>query len=110
MRVSGSGMGQSIRWASASAVWLIPPMSTNWTILRSQALQGIDTWIVDALRYHQHPTHANVETALRWIDRVKPRRAVLTNFNIDIDYAKLAAELPPGVEPAYDGMVVTAPL
>ncbi len=75
-----------------------------------QALQGIDTWIVDALRYHQHPTHAIVETALRWIDRVKPRHAVLTNFNIEIDYAKLAAELPPGVEPAYDGMMVTAPL
>jgi phosphoribosyl 1,2-cyclic phosphate phosphodiesterase len=75
-----------------------------------EVLQGVDTWIVDALRYHAHPTHANVETALRWIGRVKPRRAVLTNFNIEIDYARLAAELPDGVEPAYDGMVITAPV
>jgi phosphoribosyl 1,2-cyclic phosphate phosphodiesterase len=74
-----------------------------------EVLQGVDTWIVDALRYHAHPTHANVETALRWIERVNPRRAVLTNFNIEIDYARLSAELPDGVEAAYDGMVVTAP-
>ena len=70
-------------------------------------LHGVDIWILDALRYREHPTHANVETALRWITRVRPRRAVLTNFNIDIDYARLAAELPEGVEPAYDGMVLT---
>ena len=73
-------------------------------------LEGVDTWIVDALRYHAHPTHANIETALRWIERVKPRRAVLTNFNIEIDYARLAAELPDGIEPAYDGMVITVQL
>lgn len=74
------------------------------------ALAGVDTWIVDALRYHQHPTHANVETALRWIERVKPRHAVLTNLNIDIDYGKLKSELPDGVEPAYDGMVLRVPM
>jgi phosphoribosyl 1,2-cyclic phosphate phosphodiesterase len=74
------------------------------------ALQGIDTWILDALRYREHPTHANVDTALRWIERVKPRQAILTNFNIDIDYARLAAELPPGIVPAFDGLIVSAPL
>jgi phosphoribosyl 1,2-cyclic phosphate phosphodiesterase len=74
------------------------------------ALEGVETWIVDALRYRAHPTHANVETALSWIDRVKPSRAILTNMHIDIDYAKLAAELPAGVEPAYDGMTLDVPL
>jgi phosphoribosyl 1,2-cyclic phosphate phosphodiesterase len=72
------------------------------------ALEGVDTWIVDALRYRPHPTHANVATALSWIARVKPRRAVLTNLHHDLDYDALAAELPAGVEPAYDGMVVRA--
>ena len=71
-------------------------------------LEGVDTWIVDALRYTPHPTHANVETALGWIARVKPRRAILTNLHIDIDYETLKRELPPGVEPAYDGLVVEA--
>jgi hypothetical protein len=74
------------------------------------ALEGVETWIVDALRYRAHPTHANIETALSWIARIKPSRAILTNMHIDIDYAKLAAELPAGVEPAYDGMTLDVPL
>ena len=68
-----------------------------------EALHDLDLWIVDALRWKPHPTHANVETALRWIEQVKPRRAVLTNLHVDLDYAELARQLPPGVEPAFDG-------
>jgi phosphoribosyl 1,2-cyclic phosphate phosphodiesterase len=74
------------------------------------ALEGVDTWIVDALRYAPHPSHANVATALEWIARVEPRRAILTNLHCELDYETLRRELPPGVEPAYDGMVVSAPL
>ena len=70
------------------------------------ALEGVDVWIVDALRYTPHPSHAHVARTLEWIARVKPRRAILTNLHVDIDYATIAAELPPGVEPAYDGMAV----
>ena len=70
-------------------------------------LQGLDVWILDALRYTPHPSHFSVSEALSWIDKLKPRRAVLTHMHIDLDYATLAAELPPGVEPAYDGMVLT---
>lgn len=67
-------------------------------------LEGLDLWIVDALRYEPHPSHAHVAKALGWIERVKPRRALLTNLHIDIDYAKLARQLPPGVAPANDGL------
>lgn len=67
------------------------------------ALAGVDLWIVDALRYTPHPTHAHVEKTLEWIARVKPKRAVLTNMHFDLDYGALAARLPEGVEPAYDG-------
>jgi phosphoribosyl 1,2-cyclic phosphate phosphodiesterase len=69
-----------------------------------EALQGVECWIVDALRYKAHPSHANVETALEWISRVRPKRAILTNLHNDLDYETLCQELPPGVEPAYDGM------
>jgi phosphoribosyl 1,2-cyclic phosphate phosphodiesterase len=62
---------------------------------------------VDALRWTPHPTHANVERALAWIDRVRPRRAFLTNLHIDLDYNDLKRKLPAGVEPAYDGLRVT---
>ena len=71
------------------------------------ALEGLDCWIVDALRYTPHPSHAHLERTLEWIARVKPKRAILTNMHVDMDYDRLCRELPPGVEPAYDGMVLT---
>lgn len=70
------------------------------------ALEGVDTWIVDALRHTPHPTHAHLERTLDWIARVKPRRAILTNMHIDMDYSSLWKKLPDGVEPAFDGMTV----
>jgi phosphoribosyl 1,2-cyclic phosphate phosphodiesterase len=69
------------------------------------ALAGLDVWIVDALRKTPHPSHFNLDEALAWIGRVKPKRAILTNLHSDMDYAALRAILPPGVEPAYDGMM-----
>jgi phosphoribosyl 1,2-cyclic phosphate phosphodiesterase len=71
------------------------------------ALEGIDCWILDALRYTPHPSHAHVALALEWIERVKPKHAILTNLHVDLDYETLRAELPPGVEPAFDGMRVS---
>lgn len=68
------------------------------------ALEDLDVWIVDALRWREHPTHAHVDKALDWIARVRPRRAILTNMHIDLDFRDLASKLPPGVEPAYDGL------
>jgi len=73
------------------------------------ALEGIEVWILDALRHAPHPTHANVATALGWIARVKPARAILTNLHLDLDYETLKRELPAGVEPAYDGMTISLP-
>jgi phosphoribosyl 1,2-cyclic phosphate phosphodiesterase len=69
-----------------------------------EALADLDVWIVDALRYRPHPTHAHLERTLEWIARLKPRRAILTNLHIDLDYETLKGELPSGVEPAYDGL------
>ena len=74
------------------------------------ALANLDVWIVDALRYAPHPTHAHVAKALEWIERVKPRRAILTNMHLDLDYAELARRLPPSVEPAHDGLTIEVQL
>jgi phosphoribosyl 1,2-cyclic phosphate phosphodiesterase len=71
-----------------------------------EALAGVDLWIVDALRYEPHPTHAHLDLTLSWIDRIKPKRAVLTHMTWDMDYETLRRQLPEGVEPAYDGMVL----
>lgn len=69
-------------------------------------LEGLDVWIVDALRYSEHPSHYSLEEALAAIEMVAPKRAVLTHMHIDLDYETLRRELPDGVEPAYDGMVI----
>ena len=70
------------------------------------ALAGLDVWILDALRYRPHPSHFSVADALGWIDRLKPRRAILTNLHSDLDYERLRRELPPAAEPAFDGMSI----
>ncbi|MGL5115462.1 MAG: MBL fold metallo-hydrolase [Beijerinckiaceae bacterium] len=71
-------------------------------------VEDLDLWIIDALRVRPHPTHFHLEEALRWIERLKPRQAVLTNLHNDLDYATLLKDLPKGVTPAYDGMVLDA--
>lgn len=69
-------------------------------------LQGLDVWIVDALRYTPHESHFSVKQALAWVAKLKPKRTILTHMTSELDYATLKAELPPGVEPAYDGMQI----
>jgi phosphoribosyl 1,2-cyclic phosphate phosphodiesterase len=71
-------------------------------------LEGLDLWILDALRYTPHPTHFSLSESLSWIGRMKPRRAIVTNLHTDLDYATLGEKLPAGVVPAYDGLRVSA--
>jgi phosphoribosyl 1,2-cyclic phosphate phosphodiesterase len=78
----------------------IPPAS--WPFL-----ERLDLWIIDGLRYAGHPSHFSVNDALSWIDRFKPRRAVITNMHSDLDYEVLRQSLPPNIIPAYDGMRLT---
>lgn len=68
------------------------------------ALAGVDVWIVDCLRERPHPTHSHLAKTVAWIERVRPRRAILTHMDVDLDYEKLRKSLPPSIEPGYDGM------
>jgi phosphoribosyl 1,2-cyclic phosphate phosphodiesterase len=72
-------------------------------------LQGLECWIVDALRRDPHPTHSHLDNTLKWIAEAKPKQAILTNMHIDLDYETVRAETPDHVEPAYDGMTLTFP-
>lgn len=67
-------------------------------------LSNLDLWIVDALKRDPHGSHFCLDDTLRAIEIYKPRRALLTNMHNDMDYDTLRAELPAGVEPAYDGL------
>jgi phosphoribosyl 1,2-cyclic phosphate phosphodiesterase len=69
-------------------------------------LEGLDTLILDALRYEPHPTHFNLAEALAVIERLRPKRAILTHLSHAFDHGLTEATLPPTVALAYDGLTV----
>ena len=72
-----------------------------------EKLKGVDTLIVNALRFKPHDSHFSVEEALELIKRVNPRRAYLTHMSHEIGLHALSAEkLPQGVELAYDTLTI----
>ncbi len=73
------------------------------------ALEGVELWIVDCLRFEPHPTHAHFDLVMDWVARLRPRRTLLTHMNHTVDYDEIARRCPPGVEPAYDGLTVEVP-
>lgn len=70
------------------------------------SLEGLDVWIVDALRRKPHPTHPHLDLTLSWIKRYTPKQSYLTHMAWDMDYQTLCAELPDHVRPAYDGLEI----
>lgn len=70
------------------------------------ALDGVDTWVVGCFQRPPHHTHAPLAKVLGWVERLRPRRTVLTHMGTDMDWAWLRANLPAGVEPGYDGQVL----
>ena len=73
-----------------------------------EILAGIDVWIIGTLIDRPHPTHADVDKALVWIDRVGPKKGYLTHLSQGLDHAELEAYLPAHVEPTYDGLIIEA--
>lgn len=71
-----------------------------------ERLADLDVLIIDVLRKIPHPSHAHLALALEWISILKPKRTILTNMHIDLDYEALCKELPATVEPGYDGMKI----
>ena len=69
-------------------------------------IEGVDVWIVDALRQTPHPTHFHLEKTLEHIERLNVKKAYLTNLHIDMDYATLCKDLPDYIRPAYDGLEI----
>lgn len=69
-------------------------------------IEGAGIWIVDALRYRPHPSHAHLERSLEWLNRAGVKMGILTNLHIDLDYRTLKKETPAHVTPAFDGMEI----
>ena len=70
------------------------------------ALAGVDTWVVGCFQRGPHRTHAPLPVVLKWVERLQPRRTILTHMGVDLDWAWMVANLPKGVEAGFDGMVL----
>ncbi len=79
---------------------------TNFPAESEKYLENLDLWIVDCLRITHAPTHAHLEQSLKWIERFRPKRAVLIHMGHELEYADLLSQLPDNVAPAYDGMTI----
>ena len=83
--------------------------STDFNMMTDDMMamfEGLDLWVVDALRRRPHPTHPHLADTLEWCRLLRPKRAILTHMDTTMDYRSLCAELPAGVEPGYDGMEI----
>jgi phosphoribosyl 1,2-cyclic phosphate phosphodiesterase len=66
-------------------------------------LLNLNYLIIDCLRKEKHPSHFNYDDALELIKKIKPKKSILTNLHVDLDYFKLKKKLPKNIIPAYDG-------
>jgi len=73
-------------------------------------LNDLDVWIIDTLQYKEHPSHLSLGQSLDWIEKIAPKRAILTHMHIPLDYDRVMNETPNHVEPAYDGMQISPSL
>lgn len=96
VRVLGYRIGD---FAYITDVSRIPPEAFD-------LIKGIDTLVLGVLRHTPHPTHFNLEQGLALLEALKPRRAFITHISHEFDHDATNAILPPGVELAYDGMVL----
>ena len=67
-------------------------------------IYNLNYLIIDCLKKTKHPSHFNYEDALKLIELVKPKKSILTNLHVDLDYTKLKKKLPKNIIPAYDGL------
>ena len=71
-----------------------------------ELLDGLELMVIDALRPFPHPTHFSIPEAVEVARRLRPRLTLLTHLTHDVEYARTSAELPPGIELAYDGQTL----
>jgi phosphoribosyl 1,2-cyclic phosphate phosphodiesterase len=90
--ILGFRMGSMAYCTDCSA---IPPAS-------EALLEGLDLLVIDALRHRPHPSHFTLAEALETIARIGPKRALLTHLTHELPHAETAAQLPQGVDIAYD--------
>ncbi len=98
----GSGLSTGYRFNSVA-------YSTDVNVLSddmAEKLAGLDVWFVDCLREQPHATHAHLDLVLEWVAKLRPKRTILCHLSTQMDFAKISAIIPDGVEVGYDGLSI----
>ena len=85
------------------------PDVSNFPPTTADRLKDLDLLVIDALQYRSHPSHLSLSESLEWIEKLSPKRAVLTHMHIPLDYDTVMEKTPGNVEPAFDGLVIEVP-
>jgi len=102
------GPGESLGYRIGKLAYMVDCSAipaSSW-----QLLQGLDVLVIDALRFREHPSHLSISQAIEVAKQLQVPRTLLTHLSHDIDYPRHSAELPEGVELAYDGQTLKVPL
>ena len=67
-------------------------------------LYNLEYLVIDCLRRDKHPSHFNYDDAIKLIELVRPKKSILTNLHVDLDYNYLKKKLPSNILPAFDGL------
>lgn len=100
------GFSKTTGFAFGRVVYSTDVKMLTEDVLARLAEAQLDVWVIGVFRWEEHWTHAHVDQAMKWIERVKPRRVILTHLGADIDFEALSAATPDHVQPAFDGMTV----
>ncbi len=70
----------------------------------TKKLMNLDFLIIDCLRINKHPSHFNYDDAIDFVKFANPKKTILTNLHVDLDYFVLKKKLPKNIIPAFDGL------
>ena len=77
---------------------------SNIPVKSKNLLRNLDYLVIDCLRIKPHPGHFNLDAAISISKELKPKKTILTNLHVELDYKKLKKILPSNITPAFDGM------
>ena len=75
----------------------IPPKAFNY-------LKNLNCLVIDCLRTNPHPSHFHFDETIKIAKKLAPKKTILTNLHVDLDYQSLRKMLPENIIPAYDGL------
>lgn len=102
------GPGESLGYRVGNLAYVVDCSAipdSSWALL-----EGLEVLVIDALRFREHESHLSISAAIEVARQLRVPKTLLTHLTHDVDYPRHSADLPEGIEFAYDGQTITLPL